>query len=151
MKNNELTKPELSFDEQIEKMEQDRIEFSIISKEEAKDFLQHNNYFFKLKSYTKNYVRNKDGKFSSLVFAYIAELSIVDARFRSIVLDLCLSIEHQLKVMLIRAITNDPQEDGYSIAQELFDRYPYIKENLEEKKHSAIRDLWIHNQETLSV
>lgn len=50
MKNNELTKPELSFDEQIEKMEQDGIEFSIISKEEAKDFLQHNNYFFKLKS-----------------------------------------------------------------------------------------------------
>lgn len=144
-------KRKLSYDEQIEKMAKDGIKFSITNEEDSKEFLQYNNYFFKLKSYTKNYKRNGDGKYSGLEFAYIVELSVLDTHFRSAVLDLCLSVEHQLKVMLMRAITNDPNEDGYSIIQELFDKYPYIKENLEKKKQSATRDLWLHNRDSLSV
>lgn len=151
MNTNALAKRKLSYDEQLEKMAEDGIKFSITNKEVAKEFLQYNNYFFKLKSYTKNYKRNGDGKYSSLEFAYIVELSVLDTHFRSVVLDLCLSIEHQLKVMLMRAITNDPNEDGYSIIQELFDKYPYIKKNLEEKIQSATRDLWLHNRDSLSV
>ena len=45
--------------------------FEIMSEEEAKKFLRYNNYYFKLKSYAKNYPINpKNGKYVNLDFFY---------------------------------------------------------------------------------
>lgn len=48
-------KPMLTIDELITHMEKKGIRFTIVSKEEAANFLAHNNYYMKLASYRRNY------------------------------------------------------------------------------------------------
>ena len=78
-----LKKPKLSIDEQISYMRDKKgIKFNIITEEEAIDFLHNSNYFFKLKSFCKNYDKNNTtGKYIDLEFAYLRELSTIDAFF----------------------------------------------------------------------
>ncbi len=142
----------LSLEEQLEKLERDGIQFTIMSKNQALRFLQNKNYFFKLKSYIKNYDKNGEtGKYANLEFAYLVELSKLDAQLRAVLLELCLSLEHQMKVMLIREITEDPNEDGYTIIQTLLAQYPHIKRKLERNTHSVTFELWNHYKNALPV
>ena len=119
-------KEKLTVDEQVRFLRDKGIKFNIISEEEAKEFLENNTYLFKLKAYTKNYLKNKNGQYQALEFAHLVELSVLDTHLRYVVLDLCLSIEHQLKVMLLRSITNDPDEDGFKIVEDLLTQHPEI-------------------------
>lgn len=128
-------KPKLTVKQQIQKLKDLGITFLHMSDEEAENFLSQNTYLFKLKSYMKNYPKNLDTeKYVNLDFAYLVELSTLDTHFRNKVMDLCLSIEHQLKVRLIRDLTSNPCEDGYSIIQEIFTKYPRIKEEIKHRK-----------------
>lgn len=53
------------------------------SEEDAKKFLQYNNYYFKLKSYARNYNMNSQTKkYFNLDFAYLVELSKLDMYIR---------------------------------------------------------------------
>ncbi|MFQ7052229.1 MAG: hypothetical protein ACLRRR_11630, partial [Agathobacter rectalis] len=62
-------KKKLTIDEQIEDLKKKGVTFEIMSEEEAKKFLRYNNYYFKLKSYAKNYPINpKNGKYVKLNF-----------------------------------------------------------------------------------
>lgn len=48
------------------------ITFDIVKEEDAKAFLQNNNYYMKLASYRANYEKRKsDGKYINLDFAYL--------------------------------------------------------------------------------
>lgn len=59
------------------------------SEEDAKKFLQYNNYYFKLKSYARNYNMNSQTKkYFSLDFAYLVELSRLDMYIRKIILEI---------------------------------------------------------------
>ena len=144
-------KIKLTIDSQIEHLMAEGVQFNIMSIEEASDFLMNKTYYFKLKSYIKNYRRSNNGKFSNLEFAYLVELSVLDAHFRSKVLDLCLSIEHQLKTMIMRSITENEQEDGFSIIQELFETDPQIKDDILRKTNSASFDLRSHCVDEIPV
>lgn len=144
-------KKKLSVDEQVRLLRTKGIKFSIISEEEAKEFLENNTYLFKLKSYAKNYLKNENGQYQALEFAYLVELSLLDTHLRYVVLELCLSIEHQLKVMLLRTITNDPDEDGFSIVEDLLIRHPEIKDDLLRETNSATYDLKQHYQNKMPV
>lgn len=44
-------------------MQNQGIKFNLISKEKAKEFLSESNYFFKLKTFVKNYDKDKKGKY----------------------------------------------------------------------------------------
>ncbi|WP_276885845.1 Abi family protein [Allobaculum stercoricanis] len=144
-------KEKLTIDSQIEHLMAEGVQFNIMSIEEATDFLMNKTYYFKLKSYIKNYRKSNNGKFSNLEFAYLVELSVLDAHFRSKVLDLCLSIEHQLKTMIMRSITENEQEDGFSIIQELFETDPQIKDDILRKTNSASFDLRSHYVDEIPV
>lgn len=62
-------KKKLTIDEQIEDLKKKGVTFEIMSEEEAKKFLRYNNYYFKLKSYAKNYPINpKNGKYVNCNF-----------------------------------------------------------------------------------
>ena len=66
--------PKLTIPEQIRYMRDERgIAFNIVTEEEAAHFLREHNYFYKLKSYAKNYTKNtageNKGKYSDLEFA----------------------------------------------------------------------------------
>ena len=51
----EIKKPLLRADEQIQHLKDKGITFNCISEEEAKDYLRFNNNLFRISSYRKNY------------------------------------------------------------------------------------------------
>ena len=99
-------KPKLSVPQQIRHMEEAGITFEHISKAEATRFLQYNTYYFKLKAYAKNFTKYKNGeragKYFNLDFAYLQDLSTIDAHLRKFIIKTALDIEHFLKVKLLQ-------------------------------------------------
>lgn len=111
----------LSIEELIQHMKNRGITFNEISENDAKQFLQNNNYYMKLAAYRANYDKcdtgKRQGQYKKLDFGYLKELSTIDMYLRYIVMDMCLNIEHVIKVRLIKNITNNPSEDGYDIVR----------------------------------
>ncbi len=109
----------LSIDELIEHMKSKGIKFHEVSEADAKEFLTKNNYYMKLASYRANYEKNKTGsrvgEYKNLDFGYLQELSTIDMHLRYIVMEMCLDIEHAIKVKLLSEITKNIDEDGYEI------------------------------------
>ena len=114
-----MNKPMIGVDDLILHMKSKGIAFTEMSEEDAKAYLHKNNNYFKLTSYRKNYTKcmqgSRTGQYEKLDFAYLVELARIDVQLRQTILGMCLDIEHFLKVQLIRAIEQDPNEDGYSI------------------------------------
>ena len=110
MENQTDDKVKLTVDEQITDMRTKNVQFEICSIEDAKKFLKYNNYYFKLKSYARNYVVNpQTKKYYNLDFAYLVELSKLDMHIRKIILEMSLDVEHYLKVRLMNDLSNKPQ------------------------------------------
>lgn len=118
-----MRRPKLSINSQIEHMEKKGIKFDIVSKDEAKDFLENHTYYFKIKSYAKNYgkiiTNDKQEKYVNLEFGYMLELSRIDAQLRYLIVHLCLDIEHFLKVRLLKDF-NKSSNNGYNLVERLF-------------------------------
>ena len=116
-----MDKQKLLFDQQIEDLKNKNIKFEIYSEEDAKKFLKYNNYYFKLKSYARDYTRyskiERSDQYINLDFACLVELSTLDMYFRRLIVGLCLDIEHILKTRLMRDITENDKEDGYNIVR----------------------------------
>lgn len=114
-----MRKPMLSVDQLIAHMQEKGIQFEIMTEADAKQYLHMNNNYFKLTSYRKNYPKyttgTHAGTYEHLDFAYLVELARIDVQLRHTILSMCLDIEHFLKVELIRAIEQAPDEDGYTI------------------------------------
>ena len=141
-----MNKRKLSFDEQIEDLKSKNIRFEIFPEEEAKKFLQYNNYYFKLKSYAKNYPKySKVGlqdKYINLDFAYLVELSSLDMHLRRLIVGMCLDVEHVLKTRFMADITNDDNEDGFSIVREyVCNDYTVLHSIYSNSEKSATNDL----------
>jgi hypothetical protein len=102
-------------------MKKKGIRFEEISEDDAKSFLIKNNYYMKLASYRNNYekceIGKREGQYKKLDFAYLKELSTLDMHLRYIVMEMCLDIEHAIKVRVIEHVTNNPDEDGYNIVR----------------------------------
>lgn len=127
-------KVKLTVDEQIQDMLDKNIQFELCSQEEAKRFLKYNNYYFKLKSYARNYNMNtQNDKYFNLDFAYLIELSKLDMFIRKIILDLSLDVEHYLKVRLVNDLSNNPKEDGYNIVKLFLQYHPNAEEDIRNK------------------
>lgn len=114
-------KPLLTVNELVQHMKEKGIRFELVSEEEAKDFLSNNNYFLKLAAYRSNYSKcvsgKRAGQYQNLDFGYLKELSTIDMHLRYLVLQMCLDIEHSLKVRLMDDISKNVNEDGYSIVK----------------------------------
>lgn len=114
-------KQKLTVEGQVQDMKEKDIKFEICSEEDAKKFLQYNNYYFKLKSYARNYNMNSQTKkYFNLDFAYLVELSKLDMYIRKIILELSLDVEHYLKVRLMKDLSDNSEEDGYNIVTVFF-------------------------------
>ena len=116
-----ILKKLLSVVEIIEHMISKGITFHEVSENDAKEFLQKNNYYMKLAAYRANYEKcptgKRAGQYKKLDFGYLKELSVIDMHLRYIIIDMCLDIEHAIKVKLINDVTNNPSEDGYDIVR----------------------------------
>lgn len=138
----------LSIDELIEHMKNKGITFNEISEDEAKSFLQNNNYYMKLAAYRANYEKcisgKRAGQYKKLDFCYLKELSTIDMYLRYIIINMCLDIEHSIKVKLINAITNNPNEDGYEIVRKFIandDNLRILKKIKSHKSGEYCKDL----------
>lgn len=115
-------KPILSIEDLIVHMKSKGIKFNIINEEEASTILKENSYFFHLSAYRILYPKNnsrssKAGQYQNLEFAYLYELSLIDKKIRNEILKMCLEIESQIKVKLVNSITENAEEDGYTIVK----------------------------------
>lgn len=142
-----MKKKKLSIEEQIQYMKNESgIKFNIMNEIYAKEFLKYNNYYFKIKSYSKNYDKykhgNKKGEYINLEFAYLVELSTLDMYLRKFIIKMTLDVEHFLKTQLLRDSGKNKDVDGYDIVKDLFEKYPYIRENISKHgRNSATADL----------
>ena len=153
-----MSKIKLSIKNQIIHMKEVQgIEFNIINEEEAEEFLKNNNYYFKIKSYAKNYSKYdkglNTGKYINLEFAYLKELSTMDMYFRKYIIKITLDIEHFLRTQLLRDLSENDDEDGYKIIKDFFIKYPYIEKNINEKnnKNSICGDLILKYKDDFAI
>jgi abortive infection bacteriophage resistance protein len=113
-----------STQELIDIMKYNGIEFNIVNEESAFQFMETSNYYMKLSSYRKNYIKyiDSNGKqyYQSLEFAYLQDLSRIDMYLRHLILKMCLDIEHSIKTKILNFISKG-DEDGYSIVKRFLD------------------------------
>ena len=78
------------------------ITFNYVSEENAIEFLKRKNNYYRLAAYRKNYDKRLNGEnkgtYINLDFAYLVDLSIIDMHLRNMIIQMCLDIEHDLKV-----------------------------------------------------
>ena len=136
-------RPKHTIQEQINDFKNKNIKFTIMSEDCAIQYLSYNTYYFKLKSFAKSFEFNKvKRQYINLDFAYLVELSKLDMYLREYIIKLSLDAEHFLKVKFMNDLTNNDDEDGYSIVNVFFTKYPYLYKNIEAKKNdSACADL----------
>mgnify|MGYP001195785155 CR=1 FL=1 len=136
-------RPKLTIPQQIKYMREKKgIQFHIVDEEHALSFLETNNYYFKLKAFEKNYPvythdPQKKGQYEGLEFAYLKELSTLDMYLRKLILDMTLDIEHYMKVQLLRDISANSEEDGYTVVQKFFKWHPTVKTSIQEKSANS--------------
>ena len=111
-------RPKLNIKEQINWFKDKGVTFKYFMETEAEKFLMESNYFFKLKAFAKNYDKNQDDKYINLDFAYLRELSILDTLLRDIILELCLTYEHLLKVHINKHCSENHNENGYEVVEQ---------------------------------
>lgn len=137
-----LKRPKISIPEQVQYMQSKGIGFNIITPDEAGDFLQQSNYYFKVKAYEKNYVLAENNKYVDLEFAYLVELSKLDYYLRKHIIQMSLDVEHYLKVLLLKDISQNSKEDGYSIVEKFLSFKPDLSKEIKDKgKNSTCADL----------
>lgn len=106
-------KPIYTFDDMITYLDDKKISYH--SKEKTINTLENYNFFYKLMSYRKNFNKRNDGTYINLNFETLSDLATLDMHLRYLLLKMCLDIEHKLKTVLLAEITNDPNQDGYTI------------------------------------
>lgn len=132
-------KPLLTAQELIKSMKDRGITFLKITEEEAKDYILHKNNYFRTACYRKNFPQitiNGKKMYKNLDFFHLTELSTLDMRYRYIVYQMCLDIEHALKVYLIRYFESN-LKDPYDCVKEFLDNNEYVKLNISRMRNKS--------------
>lgn len=118
-----ILKPLLDTEGQIDHLIKKGVKFNYTSEDEAREYLEKNNNYFRLRAYRKNFDKHpageNKGKYIDLDFAMLVDLSVIDMRLRYVLLKLVLDVEHFSKVRLLKTIA-EKQEDGYQIVDDYF-------------------------------
>lgn len=131
-------KKKLSIDEILLDMKAKGITLKYISDEEAKQYLLENTYYFKFKSYAKDYPKNiVKGKYIGLDFSYLQDLARLDMRFRELVFKMTIDIEHFIKVQLLAESQRNVKDDGYKVVADFLDENADIKLNIESHSNNT--------------
>ena len=63
---------------------------------------------------------------------------------RAIILSMTLDIEHYLKVQLLKDISDDPHENGYSIVNEFMSMHPLVSQTIDQKARNSYCEELVH-------
>ena len=132
---NKIDKPKQTAQQLITKMKGKGITFKYITEEKAAEYLTDKNNYLRTAAYRKNYQKYNNGsnfgKYIELDFSYLQELSTVDMHLRFLISKMCLDIEHDLKVQMLKDIETDSTTDGYDIVETFLSQNHYIVDKLE--------------------
>lgn len=112
-----VRKAKQSYRDLVALLDNKGVSFELMPKGKAITFLEKNNYYYKVSAFRKNF-KKKNGKYQHLDFQHLVDLATIDMYLRDTLLDIAINVEHFIKVELSRLITNNPNEDGYTIVQE---------------------------------
>lgn len=116
------------------------ISFNYIEEREAAAYLSSRNNYLRTASYRKNYEKHisgaNEGKYIQLDFAYLVEMSKLDMYLRNYLLQMCIDIEHSLKVKVISDIEKNENEDGYSVVDDFLAENPNVLKGIAKKADS---------------
>lgn len=151
---NRIDKPKQNAQQLVAKMKNEKgITFNYTSESQAAYYLSDINNYLRTTAYRKNYQKYQNGihagKYIELDFAYLQELSTIDMHFRFIVSKMCLDIEHDLKVTLLKDIENDSSTNGYDIVEDFLSKNEYIIGKLEANSVSPFISDLIHKYFTI--
>lgn len=124
--------------QQIEDLKLKGVTFKYTHNEaQALSYLTDNTYYYKLKSYARNFEQyrlpERSHEYLHLDFSYLVALSNCDFYLRSFILQLTINIEHYLKVFLNNSISNNSDFDNDQFLSNFFNQYRYIYNNLNNK------------------
>lgn len=145
---NRIDKPKQTSAQLIAKMKAKGITFKYLTEIDAANYLTDRNNYLRTAAYRKNYQKYTKGvhrgDYINLDFSYLQELSTIDMHLRFIISKMCLDIEHDLKVRILKDIENDPSTDGYDIIYMFLSQNPYILGKLEATSSSPFTSDLIH-------
>lgn len=104
-----------------------------MTKDQAKEFLRKSNYYIRIKAFTYNFEKDKNGIYVNLDFKYLKKFSVWDTLLRDLILEISLGCEHFLKVKLHQHFC-ETDEDRYEIIKK-FEEKCDKKINLNPENH----------------
>ena len=150
---NIVDKPKLTAVQLVDKMKKKGITFKYITEEKAAEYLTDKNNYLRTAAYRKNYQKYNNGtnkgKYIDLDFSFLQELSTIDMHLRFLISKMCLDIEHDLKVRMLKNIETDPTTDGYDIVNTFLSQNFYIVGKLEATSASPFTSDLIHKYFTI--
>ncbi len=125
----------------VEKLKNQKgIRFEKMSEKEAEEYLLDVNNYLRTASYRKNFSKYERGehigKYINLDFAYLTDLSSIDFHLREIILKICIDIEHDIKIRMLKDIEN-LDLDGYTIVDDFLTENDYVIKEIATKRSSA--------------
>lgn len=139
---NRADKPMRSPAELVTMLKEEKgITFNYMDTLEAEAHLGNKNNYLRTASYRKNYDKHETGdhvgKYIQLDFAYLVELSKLDMYLRTYLLQMCIDVEHAIKVSIIADIEKNVAEDGYTIVNDFLAKNPDIVGSISKKADSV--------------
>lgn len=124
----------LETEQLIEKLKNKGVTFNFCNEEEAIKFLNQHNYYIKLTAYKTNFSKHNN-KYVGLDFMALKDLSTVDMYLKQWILTACLSVEHSLKVNLLKDI-QERNIDEYDIVSCYISLYPKIMDEIDFRRET---------------
>lgn len=141
---NKLDKPKRTSEELIDQLKEKGVKFEISTEADAAVYIKDINNYLRTASYRKNYEKHQlgenKGKYIDVDFAYLVEISKIDMYLRNALLKMCIDIEHALKTILVAAVEDNPDEDGYNIVDSFLSKNPDVITHIEKKRILYLQD-----------
>lgn len=133
---NNFLKPKLTSEQLINKLRDEKgVTFNYVTEQDAVRYISDKNNYMRTASYRRNYQKHLNGKnkgkYINLDFAYLQELSVIDMHLRYLIIKMCIDIEHDLKVSLLKEIEQNISTDGYDIVSTFLTQKKYILKKIE--------------------
>lgn len=137
-------KPKLTVEEQIEHLKSKGVTFELCDEGEASRILSEQDHYFRLAAYRvlfpKRVGDKHDGEYAELDFGQLVDLAGIDQELRRFLLPLTLDVENAAKTKLVEKITDNRNEDGYSVLADYLTHLNHAERNRREGEISRLEN-----------